>query len=111
MSTLNQLNRSFVRIAPKKTFWELIQPRSNDVEFFQFHEPTLYLIDEEFWDESAFLEDNSLKIAQFEFEQHVSLEDVAEYLPHNTASFLALFEVEFGSTVVDLISKPGLSYL
>lgn len=111
MSTLNQLNRSYARITPKQSFWDRIQPHTEDAEFKQFHEPTLYLIEEEFWDESVFLEKNYLKIARFEFEQHLNLENVAEHLPQNTGQFLALFEIDFGSAVVDLITKPGLSYL
>lgn len=111
MSTLNQLNRSYARIAPQQRFWDLIQHHTQDAEFLQFHEPTLYLIEEEFWDESAFLSKNFQKIAQFEFEQHLTLEQLAEHLPKDVTQFLALFEIEFGSTVVDLIAKPGLTYL
>lgn len=110
MSTLNQLNRSYARVSPKQPFWDLVQHHTQDAEFQQFHEPTLYLIEEEFWDESAFLEKYFLKIARFEFEQHLDSVDFAIQLPKNTPQFLELFIIEFGSTIVDLISKPGLSY-
>ena len=111
MSTLNQLNRSYARVIPKQPFWDLIQHHSQDTEFQQFHEPTLYLIEEEFWDESTFLEKNFLKIARFEFEQHVDSENMADQVPKNAPQFLELFDIEFGSTIVDLIGKPSLSYV
>ena len=110
MSTLNQLNRSYARVTPKQPFWDLVKQYTQDAEFQQFHEPTLYLIEEDFWDESTFFEKYFLKIARFEFEQHVDTENMADQLPKNGPQFLELFHIEFGSTIVDLISKPSLSY-
>lgn len=111
MSTLNQLNRSYARITPKQPFWDLVRQHTQDAEFQQFHEATLYLIEEEFWDEAAFKEKYFLKIARFEFEQHIDLDNIANQLPKTQPQFMELFDIEFGSTVVDLLAKPSLSYV
>lgn len=111
MSSLKLINRSYVRVIPKNAFWQGIDPNGKDREFHQFHEPTLYLLEEELWDERFFLEKNYLKIAHFELQQHLEIAEIPQHLPKTVEDFNELFEMGFGSTVVDLLLKPGLGYL
>jgi len=111
MSTLKMVNRSYVRVVPKPAFWEALKPLIEDEAFVSFHEPTIYLMEEECWDEQAFLEKYFAKIAQFEYEQHLSTEDAVGMVPTTQAAFMNYFHVEFGSTLVDLIRKPDLAAL
>jgi len=110
MQTAKTINRSYIKVTPNPEFWEIIKRNTTDHEFIAFHEPTIYLLEEEIWDEQHALERNFKTIAGYEFEQHLEEFDPA-LLPLHHEAFMVLFTVEFGSTVVDLLPKKELSYL
>ncbi len=98
------LNRSYLQITPKLAFWELVKTKSEDSSFMDFHEPSIYLIKEDFWDETELLNTYWKKISHFEFEQ--ILESSSEDLiPNSLEEFKGLFTYNIGGTVVDCIKE------
>ncbi|NDB35411.1 MAG: hypothetical protein EB023_08705 [Flavobacteriia bacterium] len=110
MQTAKTINRSYIKVTPNPEFWEIIKRNTTDHEFIAFHEPTIYLLEEEIWDEQHALERNFKTIAGYEFEQHLEELDPA-FLPPHLEAFMVMFTIKFGSTVVDLLPKKELSYL
>ena len=52
---MKTLNRAYLIVNPTNKFWNLIGPSIEDKDFIAFHEPTLYLIEEEIWDEELII--------------------------------------------------------
>ena len=50
---MKTLNRAFLYVHPTEKFWKLVGPLVEDKDFIAFHEPTIYLIDEDIWDEET----------------------------------------------------------
>jgi len=75
-----------------------------------FHEPSIYLLEEEIWDNDNILEKYYLIIANIEYSNHI-LDERLMYLPKSLIEFLELFDFEFGSTVFDMLSNKPLTYL
>ena len=53
--TMKTINRAYIKITPTQKFWNILEPYIEDKEFIPFHEPTLYLIEEDVWDEDQVL--------------------------------------------------------
>ena len=103
---MNLLNRGFISIIPKREFleWklsvlkeELIEPESP--------EPTIYLIEDEFWDEDEILKKYFNKIAKQEFN---AISESSESWPKmgDVEQFSKYFDSEFGTFVFDLLKTP-----
>ncbi|MFY7669071.1 MAG: hypothetical protein ACOVQG_10025 [Crocinitomicaceae bacterium] len=104
---MNILNRGFISVKPTTDFlnWkkshsieELIEP--------DIPEATVYLIEDEFWDEEEMLKKYFKKIAKQEFLGYS--ETVESFFPNveTVEDFLKLFTVEFGTFVIDLLKNP-----
>jgi hypothetical protein len=102
---MKTLNRAYLIVNPTDKFWNLIGPSIEDKDFIAFHEPTLYLIEEEIWDEEIIITKYMKKITLNEInqltEQHVSLIET-----ENIADYNAFFTFEIGGNVVDCITSP-----
>ena len=92
-------------VNPTKVFWNTITPYIDDKEFIAFHEPTVYLIEEEIWDETAMLEKYLKKILHQEI---IQLTDDVRAIPivSTADDVLAMFTLTFGSTIVDCLKSP-----
>lgn len=103
--TMKTINRAYIKITPTQKFWNILEPYIEDKEFIPFHEPTLYLIEEDVWDEDQVLMKYMKKITLNEInqltEQQVSLEEM-----EHIAGFSDFFSFEIGGNVVDCISAP-----
>lgn len=103
--TMKTINRAYIKITPTQKFWSILEPYIEDKEFIPFHEPTLYLIEEDVWDEDQVLMKYMKKITLNEInqltEQQVSLEEM-----EHIADFSDFFSFEIGGNVVDCISAP-----
>ncbi len=103
--TMKTINRAYLKVTPTEKFWNILEPYIEDKEFIPFHEPTLYLIEEDIWDEDHVLMKYMKKITLNEInqltEQHVSLVET-----ENIADFNSLFTFEIGGNVVDCITSP-----
>lgn len=102
---MKTINRAYIKISPTVKFWEILEPYIEDKEFIPFHEPTLYLIEEDIWDENLILMKYIEKITLNEInqltEQRISLSETINIVTFNT-----YFTYEIGGSVVDCISAP-----
>jgi hypothetical protein len=103
---MNILNRGFISIKPTIEFlnWKKSQSTDELIEP-ELVEATIYLIEDEFWDEDELLKKYFKKIAKQELdlvsetkESHPAIESVED--------FLKLFTAEFGTFVYDLLKNP-----
>ena len=103
---MNLLNRGFISIKPSKDFlnWKKINSKE---EFFEPEnpEPTIYLIEEEFWDEEELLKKYAKKIVKQEFN---AIDDSITIYPkiETIDDFTKFFIYEIGSFVIDLLKTP-----
>lgn len=102
---MKTLNRAYLIVNPTDKFWNLIGPSIEDKDFIAFHEPTLYLIEEDIWDEELIITKYMKKITKNEISQ-VTDQDNSTILIENSEDFLSYFTIELGGTVVDCISAP-----
>ncbi|MFM7681259.1 MAG: hypothetical protein ACKO7P_00745 [Bacteroidota bacterium] len=103
---MNILNRGFISIKPTSNFliWKKSQSTEELIEP-ELAEPTVYLIEEEFWDEEELLKKYFKKIAKQEF---FSCSQTAESMPkmESVEDFFTFFTAEFGTFVFDLLKNP-----
>jgi hypothetical protein len=102
---MKTVNRSFVLVSPKTPFFDHFTPLMEEPEWAKFHEPSLYLVEEDLWNEEAVIEKYMKSIALEECSQ---LCDKIELFPviNDVAVFLHYFEVQLGTTVNDCLNKP-----
>lgn len=103
---MNLLNRGFISIKPTPEFlnWKKNQSSEELIEP-QIPEATIYLIEEEFWDEEEVLKKYFKKIAKQEFG---SYSETNKTLPtfETITDFSNYFSAEFGTFVFDLLKTP-----
>ena len=100
------LNRGQIVVYPTKTFETWAISHSEDELFFsETPEPTVYLIEEEFWDEEELLKKYAKKIVKQEFD---ALDDSITIYPkiETIDDFTKFFIYEIGSFVFDLLKTP-----
>ena len=102
---MHLLNRGFLFIKPKEAFINWAQQNNPELLIDANAEGSVYLIEEEFWDDELILKQYAKKIAQQEF---TSINDDAETWPtcNDTNEFESLFSYELGCTCVDLLKIP-----
>jgi hypothetical protein len=100
------LNRGFISIKPTNLYidWKLNQSQEELIEP-ENPEATIYLIEEEFWDDEIILNKYFKKIAQQEFN---SIETLENCLPtiETLEDFTKFFHAELGTFVFDLLKTP-----
>ena len=103
---MNILNRGFISIKPTIEFlnWKISQSTDELIEPEQA-EATIYLIEEEFWDEDELLKKYFKKIAKQEL-HFISETNESHPTIENVKDFLKLFTAEFGTFVYDLLKNP-----
>ncbi len=94
------VNRGFITVRPKQAFvdWANIQDEEFQIDINA--EPTVYLIEEDFFEVDPIIESNFKKIFMCELE--AVTDDEEEYPEIKMDVFLTWFELEVGSTVIDL---------
>ena len=100
---MKTLNRAFLYVHPTEKFWKLVGPLVEDKDFIAFHEPTIYLIDEDIWDEETVIKKYMKKIATHEFNQLVEHTEMPFEITDAT-DFASYFKVDIGGAVVDCVS-------
>jgi len=98
------LNRGFIKITPTPTFIDWAKSVADETPFFDSNpESTIYLIEDDFWEEEKVLEKVFRKIAKQEFS---AFEDNKENHPQCTEleQFYNFFTAEFGTFVYDLLN-------
>ena len=102
---MNLVNRGFIFVSPRKPFIDWAKEIDTDLVMDENAEGTMYLIEEEFWDDELILKQYVKKIASQEFSS--ICEDEALW-PKWTelAEFAAFFSIEMGCTCIDLLKEP-----
>jgi hypothetical protein len=98
---MNLVNRGFIFVKAKPAFIKWAQQIDPELLIDEQAEGSVYLIEEEFWDDELILKNYAKKIAGHEFS--CISEDQAQWLKWSTlADFEAIFEIEIGCTCIDL---------
>jgi hypothetical protein len=102
---MNLINRGFIFIKPKAAFVTWALSLDPNLLIDTHAEGSVYLIEEEFWDDELILNQYAKKIAQQEF---MSINDDASTWPscNEATEFENLFTYELGCTCVDLLKIP-----
>ena len=99
------MNRGFIFVRPKKTFVDWAKEIDADLVMDEHAEGSIYLIEEEFWDDELVLKQYAKKIASQEFSSII--EDNA-FWPKwkELIEFEKFFSIEMGCTCIDLLKEP-----
>lgn len=98
------LNRGFIKVTPTLTFIDWAKSVAEETPFFDANpESTIYLIEDDFWEEEKIIEKYFKKIAKQEFG---AIEENIENQPliADLELFNSYFHSEFGTFVYDLLN-------
>ena len=99
------INRGFICVAPTPIFMEWALKNSDENQFFTSDpEPSIYLVEDDFWEDSLILEKYYKKIAQQEFKALSSKEETVPIIS-NIEEFSLYFYVNLGTIVHDLLKE------
>lgn len=102
---MNLVNRGYIYIRPQTKFNTWAKQIDPELLLDEQAEGTVYLIEEEFWDDEKILQQYLKKITTHEFSSITEEKDL--WLSCNTTGeFEALFYVEIGCTCIDLRKDP-----
>lgn len=102
---MNLINRGFISVRPSKLFIHWAQQYDENLFFSQNAEATIYLIEEDFWDDEVLIKKYANNIA---FNEFYSLGVLPTNWPteFNLASFAEWFDCQLGCTCIDLLDSP-----
>ena len=99
------INRGFISITPTPLFISWALKNSDEDQFFSSNpEPSIYLVEDDFWEDSLILEKYYKKIAQQEFKALSSKEETVPIIS-NIEEFSLYFYVNLGTIVHDLLKE------
>lgn len=102
---MNLINRGFIQIKPTLKLVEWAANKNPALLLDDDAEATIYLIEEEFWDDDVILKKYGKQIAQQEFESlGFEIADWPETFELD--DFLSWFSCELGCTCIDLLKEP-----
>ena len=94
------VNRGFITVRPKQAFINWANQQDDEFQIDLDAEPSIYLIEEDFFDSDPIIESNFKEIFLCELE---AVSDDEQHFPEIKMSvFKEWFSVEVGSTVIDL---------
>lgn len=104
-NAMKLINRGFLMVKPKQPFIEWALSINPELMIDEDSEGSLYLIEEDFWDDNLILEKYAKKI--WKQECHSVLEGNLEIeLPIYSGNLNEFFNIELGCTVIDLLKDP-----
>jgi hypothetical protein len=102
---MKTVNRGFISITPTQLFIAWALKYSNEEQFFTNNpEPSIYLIEDDFWEDAIILEKYFKKIAQEEFKAICSDEEKFPVLS-NEDEFSLYFSSSLGTIIHDLLKE------
>ena len=102
---MNLVNRGFIFVKARPVFIKWAQTIDPDLLIDEQAEGSVYLIEEEFWDDDVILKKYGKQIAQQEFESlGFEIADWPESFELD--DFLSWFSCELGCTCIDLLKEP-----
>ena len=94
------VNRGFITVRPKEAFVEWANQQDDEFKIDLSAEPSVYLIEEDFFDQDPIIESKFKQIFLCELE---AVSDNEEGFPEiNMSVFKEWFSLEVGSVVIDL---------
>ncbi len=97
------VNRGYLIVRAKQPFVDWANEQEPDFELILDGEPTIYLTEEEFYDDALLIKENFKRIFLAELDAVSDNEDSFPEIKFNV--FENWFDVETGSTVMDLLKK------
>ncbi len=97
------VNRGYILVQPLQPFIDWAAKIDPELSIGQDHEPSVYLIEEDFFDEEPIIKANYKSI--FVTELEAVSEEESDFPEINMANFEAWFTVSLGSTVIDTMSE------
>lgn len=102
---MNIVNRGFIFVKPSKLFIDWARGTNTELLIDEQAEGSIYLIEEEFWDDELILKQYARKIAHQEFSSII--EDSSTWPKCTELSELEqFFHIEMGCTCIDLRNEP-----
>lgn len=101
------VNRGYILIRPKQPFVEWAKEQDAELFITDDSEPTVYLIEEDFFEDEQVLKSHFKAIFSAELEGVSENEEAFPEIKWET--FNDWFEAELGTTVVDCLSTPLVS--
>lgn len=102
---MNLLNRGQIVVYPTKQFEKWASQHSDDTLYFTEHpEPSVYLIEEDFWEEDVIIEKYRKKILARECSE-ICLDQSKWPLIKDNETFSSYFTVHLGIMVIDLLDS------
>ena len=100
------INRGFISVKPSSLFIEWLKSYDSAVHITaEDAEATVYLIEEEFWDDDLILKSYAKKIATSAFAEYGC--DEAHWPSHfDIENFEHWFDFDLGCTCIDLLAAP-----
>lgn len=101
---MNIVNRGFLFIKPKNAFIDWAQKIAPELLIDQHAEGSVYLIEEDFWDDELIINKYAVQMAAQEFSA-ITTEEALWPKWQETQEFENYFVVELGCTCFDLLSS------
>lgn len=102
---MNLLDKAYVLISPKEPFWKYLSLHLDSLdELKSFHSPSLYLINEDCWDEEEWVSSNYQRIAAAESSLFIDPERNVLGL-ESFEQFKTYFSYQLGDVVFDSTQK------
>ena len=102
---MKTVNRGFISITPTPLFIAWALKNSDEEQFFTNNpEPSIYLVEDDFWEDAIILEKYFKKIAEAEFKAICSDEEKFPIIS-NEDEFILYFSFSLGTIVHDLLKE------
>ncbi len=97
------VNRGYILVTPKQPFIDWAQKQDEEIELFGEVEPSVYLIEEDFYDDEPIIKANFKSIFYNELDAVSETDD--DYPSIDLETFMTWFDVKLGSSVFDTQSS------
>ena len=102
---MKTVNRGFISITPTPLFIAWAIKNSDEEQFFTNNpEPSIYLVEDDFWEDAKIIEKHFKKRAHQEFKAICSQEEIFPIIS-NEDEFILYFSVSSGTIVHDLLKE------
>ena len=102
---MKTVNRGFISITPTPLFIAWALKYSDEVQFFTNNpEPSIYLVEDDFWEDAIILEKYFKKIAEAEFKAICSYKEKFPIISYED-EFILYFSTSLGTIVHDLLKE------
>jgi hypothetical protein len=99
------INRGFICVTPTPLFITWAAKHSDDNMFFTINpEPSIYLVEDDFWEDSKVIEKYYKKISQQEFSSLCTKDEIIPIISSED-EFILYFSTSLGTIVHDLLKE------